>query len=116
MPYRGEREIDANGLMSSYYLRPGGTDLRNAIVDAMVRELGAERLPDELDGYHRVVRIEGKLVKAAAVHGGGFISIGMEYGSVDSALMTALADQLDRLAATGQFDAHFHLDPTPGAP
>jgi hypothetical protein len=81
-----------------------------------VRELGAERMPDELNGYHQVVRIDGKLVKAAVVDGGGFISIGMDYGSVDSALMKTLADQLDRLVATGKYDALFHLDPKPNEP
>lgn len=116
LPYRGDRETDAKGVISSYYLRPGATELRNAIVDAMVRELGAERMPDELNGYHQVVRIDGKLVKAAVVDGGGFISIGMDYGSVDSALMKTLADQLDRLVATGKYDALFHLDPKPNEP
>lgn len=115
IPYKGDREIDAQGAMSSYYLRPGGTELRDAMVDAMVRELGAERLPDELNGYHRVVRLDGRVLKAANVDGGGFVSIGMDYGSVDSDFMKSLADRLDRLVATGKFDALFHLDPKPVA-
>ncbi|MEP7384392.1 MAG: hypothetical protein ABI910_22130 [Gemmatimonadota bacterium] len=110
IPYRGDREIDRNGVMSSYYLRPGGTALRDAMIDAMVRELGAERMPDELNGYHKVVRYEGKLVKGAVVESGGFISIGMEFGSEDSALMQRLADRLDVLLATGRFDEFFHVD------
>ncbi len=110
LPYLGDREIDSKGEMSSYYLKPGGTALRDAMVDAMVNELGATREPDELDGYHKVVRYEGKLVKSAVVGSGGFISIGMDYGSVDSPLMKRLADRLDALLATGRFDAYFHLD------
>ncbi len=111
IPYRGDREIDRNGVMSSYYLKPGGTALRDAMIEAMVRELGAERLPDELNGYHQVVRYEGKLVKGAVLESGGFISIGMDYGSEDSALLQRLADRLDALLATGRFDQFFHLDP-----
>lgn len=116
IPYVGIREIDAKGVMSSYYLKPGGTELRNAIVDAMVQELGAERLPDELNGYHRVVRLDGRLLKAANVDGGGFVSIGMDFGTVDSDFMKQLADRLDRLVATGKFDALFHVDPKPVTP
>lgn len=115
LPYRGDREIDANGSMSSYYLKPGGTALRNAIVEAMVHELGAERLPDELDGYHQVVRYEGRVVKSAVVGSAGFVSIGMDFGTVDSALMQRLADRLDALLATGRFDTLFRADTPPEA-
>lgn len=110
LPYRGDREIDSKGEMSSYYLKPGGTALRDAMVDAMVHELGAVREPDDLGGYHKVVRYEGKLIKTAYVDGGGFVSIGMDYGSVDSPLMQRLADRLDALLATGRYDAYFHGD------
>ena len=110
LPYVGDREIDSGGVMASYYLKPGGTALRDAMVEAMVRELGATREPDELDGYHKVVRYEGKLIKSAVVESGGFVSIGMDFGSEDSALMVRLADRLDALLATGRFDEFFHLD------
>lgn len=110
LPYRGDREIDSKGEMSSYYLKPGGTALRDAMVDAMVNELGATREPDELNGYHKVVRFEGQLIKAAYVEGGGFVSIGMDYGTVDSALMKRLADRLDALIATGRYDEYFHIE------
>lgn len=110
LPYRGEREIDRDGKVTAYYLRPGGTELRNAMVDVMVRELGGERMPDELNGYHRVVKFDGKLVKAAFVDGGGFVSISMDFGTVDSDLITRLADQLDVIIATGRYDALFHVD------
>lgn len=116
LPYRGDREIDSKGEMSSYYLKPGGTALRDAMVDAMVNELGATREPDELDGYHKVVRYEGKLIKAAYVEGGGFVSIGMDYGTVDSPLMKRLADRLDALIATGRYDEYFHIDAKEASP
>ncbi len=116
LPYRGDREIDSKGEMSSYYLKPGGTALRDAMVEAMVNELGATREPDELDGYHKVVRYEGKLIKAAYVEGGGFVSIGMDYGTVDSPLMKRLADKLDALIATGRYDEYFHDDEKEAVP
>lgn len=110
LPYRGEREVDRDGKVTAYYLKPGGTELRNALVDAMVRDLGGARMPDELNGYHRVVKFGDKLVKAAYVSGGGFVSISMDFGSVDPELITRIADQLDAIIATGKYDALFHLD------
>lgn len=110
LPYRGEREVDHAGKVTAYYLRPGGTALRNAMVEVMVSELGGERMPDELNGYHRVVKFDGKLVKAAFVDGGGFVSISMDFGTVDSELIARLADRLDTIIATGKYDSLFHVD------
>lgn len=110
LPYRGEREVARDGKVTAYYLKPGGTALRDALVDVMVRDLGGERMPDELDGYHRVVKFGDKLVKAAYVSGGGFVSISMDFGTTDSELIARIADQLDAIIATGKYDALFHID------
>lgn len=116
LPYRGDRERDREGRVTAYYLRPGGTALRDAMMELLVQRLGATREPDELDGYQRVVRIGEARVKGAVVSSGGFVSIGMDYGTVDHALMARVADALDAEIATGKFDAHFHLDSFPRTP
>jgi len=116
LPYRGQREIDREGRVSSYYLKPGGTPLRNAMIEALVRELGGTRLPDELDGYHQVVQFPEGRVKGAVVSSGGFVSIGMDFGSVDSSLMARVADTLDRILASGRYDSLFTTDPRSSSP
>lgn len=116
LPYRGDRERDREGRVTAYYLRPGGTALRDAMIDLLAQRLSGTRQPDELDGYHRVVRIGDALVKGAVVSSGGFVSIGMDFGSVDFALMARVADTLDAELATGRYDALFHLDPPPRTP
>lgn len=116
LPYRGDRERDREGRVTGYYLRPGGTALRDAMMEVLVQRLGATREPDELDGYQRVVRIGEARVKGAVVSSGGFVSVGMDYGSVDHALMARVADALDAAIATGKYDSLFHLDPPPGTP
>jgi len=116
LPYRGDRERDREGRVSGYYLRPGGTALRDAMMELLVQRLGGIRAPDELDGYQRVVRIGDALVKGAVVSSGGFVSIGMDFGTVDHSLMARVADLLDAEIATGKYDPLFQLDPPPRTP
>jgi len=116
LPYRGELEIGADRRFAMYTLRPAGSELRQALVDAMVRDLGGERLPDELDGYYQVVRLDGRVLKSAVVSTGGFISVTLDDASSDPAYMKELAARLDRVVASGAYDALFHLDPPTKAP
>lgn len=107
LPYRGELSVGGPKDYNSYTVRPGTEALKHGMADLLVSELGGERLPDELDGYHHVVRIDGQLVKVALVESGGFVSVGMDYGSGDSALMARVAAKLDAAIATGKYDAMF---------
>ncbi|MDX2059848.1 MAG: hypothetical protein SFV24_18710, partial [Gemmatimonadales bacterium] len=111
LPYRGELTVGKPGDYAAYTLRPGGKALRQAMMDVLVTELGAERMPDELDGYQLVVRLDGKLIKAAVIETGSYLSIGMDYGSTDPALMTRVAAALDAAVATGRYDSLFVPDP-----
>ncbi|MEZ4587523.1 MAG: hypothetical protein R2909_14090 [Gemmatimonadales bacterium] len=113
LPYRGRLEIARAGDYASYTLRPAGQALRAAIVDALVSTLGGTRLPDELDGYAQVVSIEGKKVKASIVSSGDFLSVSMDYGSTDLALMRRVAAALDSVVATGRLDPLFRSDRDP---
>ncbi len=111
LPYRGELTIGKPGEYASYTLRPGGKALRQAMIDVLVADLGAERMPDELDGFNLVVKLEGKLIKASLVTSGDdFLSIGMDYGSTDPDLLRKVATALDAAIATGKYDALFQAD------
>ena len=82
------------------------TELRHtALVEAMVAELGAERLPDELNGYKKMLRLEGMALDATVIEDGPYVSISTNHG--DPAAMARIADRLDALLATGRFDSLF---------
>lgn len=110
IPHRGARVKDAGGALIIYILRPGGRALRQAIVDTMVAELGAERLADELDGYHYVLRLDDKLVKVATGGTGGGVSFALDYGARDPAVLEKVARHLDAAIAGGAYDALFRDD------
>lgn len=105
LPYRVERSAGKPGEWQGLTLRPGGEALRAALVEAMVAELGAERLPDELDGYKKVLRLEGMELDATVIADGPYVSISTYHG--DPAAMARIADRLDTLLATGRFDSLF---------
>jgi len=105
LPYRVERSPGKPGEWQGVSLRPGGEALRQAIVEAMVTELGAERLPDELDGFKKMLRLEGMELDATVIEQGSYVSISTYHG--DPAAMARVADRLDALLATGRFDAFF---------
>lgn len=105
LPYRMERSAGKPGEWQGLALRPGGEALRAALVDALVSDLGAEPLPDELDGYKKMVRLEGMELNATVIEDGPYVSISSYHG--DPAAMARIADRLDALLATGRFDSLF---------
>ncbi len=105
LPYRMERSAGKPGEWQGLALRPGGEALRAALVDALVSDLGAELLPDELDGYKKMVRLEGMELNATVIEDGPYVSISTYHG--DPAAMARIADRLDALLATGRFDSLF---------
>jgi hypothetical protein len=112
LPHRGTLTLGAKGQYQLYWLEPGGEPLRDAIVDAMVSALGGERLPDELDGYRRRVRLGGRVFVVTAGSSPGYVAVSMDQGGGDPDAMRLLAGRLDALVATGKFDAMF-VDPGP---
>jgi hypothetical protein len=107
LPYRGTFVPGRVGAVTQYSLSPGGQALRLAMVDVLIAKLGAQRQPDELDGYYIVLTIDGKTIKATV---GGGVSFSMLQGEGDPALMTRLASTLDAALATGKYDALFVPD------
>ena len=110
LPYRGTFVPGRVGAVTQYSVSPGGQALRSALVDVLIAQLGAQRQPDELDGFYVVLKIDGKTVKATVA---GAVSFSMLQGEGDPALMTRLASTLDAALATGKYDALFVADKEP---
>lgn len=106
LPYRGEVELGKPGDYQSYRLSPGGEPLRDALVDVLVADLGAERLPDPYE-FARQVRLTGKTVNISVLGTPSYVSVSLQGVDGDPELMTRIAASLDAVLATGRYDALF---------
>lgn len=111
LPHRGTLTSGRPGDYLSYALRPAGAALREAVVGLLVSGLGAERMPDEVDGYYRVVRLEGKILRITTSGPDRYVAIGMDSGASDPELMARVAAFLDAEMARGTYDSLFVADP-----
>jgi hypothetical protein len=107
MPHAGEFTPNKPGQYQSYTIRPGREALRAAVMTILLAEPGAERLPDELNGYHHRVRIEGRLLSVTIVDSEPYVYVAMESGKEEPAFMTRLAARLDSAFASGKYDDAF---------
>ena len=105
LPYAGERSLGKPGEWQGYALKPGGEPLRQALVGILVEQLGAERLPDRLDGYELQVRLDGMELGLSVIESPGYVSLSTYHG--DPAAMARIADRLDAILAGGQYDSLF---------
>jgi hypothetical protein len=107
MPYRGEVTLGSPGDFQSYTLRPGSEALREAIVEVLTKELGGERLPDELGGYQQRVRIDGRVLNVTVADSPSYVAVTMDPKKGDPELMKRVAAGLDAALATQRYDALF---------
>ncbi len=112
LPYKGKLSIEY-GNYHVYRLEPAGPPLRAAIVEWLVTELGAERLPAEADAYKIAVKLEGHAVDVAASTEFHYISISVPQTTTapstaeEGALIDSIGKRLDAALATRRFDALF---------
>jgi hypothetical protein len=111
LPYHGDLDPGKPGEYQSYTLRPGAEPLREAMLKVLVEKLGAQRMPDTLDGAMRHVVIEGHELQLQVVETAGYVTVAT-YKS-DPEFMSRLARQLDAEFATGKYDAAFAVPPEP---
>jgi hypothetical protein len=109
LPHAGEFTPAKPGQYHSDTIRPGREALRTAVVNILLGETGAERLPDELNGYHQRVRIDGRLLSITIVDSEPDVYVAMESGKEEPELMTRIASRLDAAFATGKYDAAFEI-------
>jgi hypothetical protein len=108
LPYKGRLDLGSRPTDFQYYtLRPAGHPLRDAITEFLVTEMGGERLPDELGGYHQVVQLDGRPLKLSVVENPGWVTVALEPKDRDDALMRKVANRLDEAVGSGRFDALF---------
>jgi hypothetical protein len=107
LPYKGEYAAAKPGQYQTYTIRPGKEPLRAAIVGILMEEPGAERLPDELSGYHQRVRIDGRILSVTIVDSASYVYVSMESGKEEPEFMTRIARLLDNALATGTYDSAF---------
>ena len=107
LPHVGEFTPNKPGQYQSYTIRPGREALRAAVVNILLAEPGAERLPDELNGYHQRVRIDGRVLSVTIVDSEPYVYVAMESGKEEPAFMTRIASRLDAAFATGKHDEAF---------
>lgn len=109
LPYHGELTLNPDGEYQNYTIRPCGEPMRQALVEFLVKELGAERMPgDPNNNFYVVLKIEGKPFKLAVVDSDvTWVSIDMDKGDGDPKLMARVAERLDAALATGKYDRLF---------
>jgi hypothetical protein len=107
LPYVGEFTAAKAGQYQTYTIRPGREPLRAAIVSILLAEPGAERIDDELNGYHQRVRIDGRILSITVVDSEPYVYVSMESGKEEPAFMTRIAQRLDAAFATGKYDNAF---------
>src|SRR6266540_3729197 len=106
-PYRGEVTLGKPGEFQSYTLRPGSEALRAAMVEVLTKELGGERLPDELGGFQERVRIDGRIFNVTVGSSPSYVAVSMDGPNGDPTLMKRAATSLDAALATHRYDTLF---------
>lgn len=107
LPHTGEFTPNKPGQYQSYTIRPGREALRTAVMNILLAEPGAERLPDELNGYHQRLRIDGRLLSVTIVDSEPYVYVAMESGKEEPDFMARIAARLDAAFATGKYDDAF---------
>jgi hypothetical protein len=105
IPYHGEMSI--SDTYRAYRLEPATEGLRTALIDFLVTDMKAERVPVDSGAYVHPVKIDGRTVEVAYGSGPSYLSISMESGVTDLTLLEAIGRRIDAALATGKYDALF---------
>jgi hypothetical protein len=111
LPYSGELTLGKSGDYQSYTLQPGGERLRAAVMEALVSNLGGERLADESNGFRQRVRLDGRILDVAVIDTGAYVAVSMDAGAGDPDFMRVVGGKLDEVFATGRYDSAFEAHP-----
>jgi hypothetical protein len=105
LPYRGRLSFD-DATYREYRVYLARESLRPAMIDWLVAEFKAERVPTEEGRYSEQVSIEGKTVYLSWSKEDEHVGVWMDRGS-DMSLIQSIAAKFDAVLATGRFDEHF---------
>ncbi len=80
--------------------------MRQAVINFLVAQLNAERLPASPDAYRHELSIDGQKVYVACSTEFHYVLVEMDY-TVDSSLVVKIAERFNAELATGKHDALF---------
>jgi len=105
IPYQG-RVYESAGYRS-YKLEPASEGLRTALIDFLVVEMKAKRVPVDSGAYEYPITIDGQTVDIGYSSSPGYVSATLKSDSTDIELLRTIARRFDAALATGKYDALF---------
>ncbi len=103
--YRGSLTLDYSGYRE-YRIGPARAGLRAALIDFLVAEFQAERLPAEEGAYSHGVRIGTDTVHLSYREDDHHVGIWMDRGT-DTRMVATIGDRFDAALRTGRYDHLF---------
>jgi hypothetical protein len=103
--WRGTLTDDYTGYRE-YRVAPATAALRPALIDFLVSEFQAERVPAEPDAFSHEVLIKGATVHISYAERERHVGVWMDRGT-DSQLVATIAERFDAALATGRYDHLF---------
>jgi hypothetical protein len=105
LPYHGEMSTES-GYGHSYRLEKGSDSLRAALIDFLVTDFKAQRLPADSGAYEYPVRIGDQVLHVGHGPGISCVIVSMKEPG-DSTLVPAIAKAFNAALATGTYDSMF---------
>jgi len=102
LPWRGALTLDRTGYRE-YRVAPARAGLRPALIDFLVAEFQAERLPAEESDFSQRVRIGSDTVSVSFREEDAHVGVWMDRGT-DSRLVVTIAERFDAALATRRYD------------
>lgn len=104
LPHRGALSESKPGDYQSYVIAPGSAALQAAVVDILLKELGATRIDDEYATVNTPrVDLGGMPISVQYVEGGSLVSVHSYKSQPET--MARIAAHVDRILASGRLDA-----------
>jgi hypothetical protein len=91
----------------SYNLKPATEGLRAVLIDFLVADMKAERLPVDSGAYEYPIMIDGQAVGIAYSSSPGYVAATLKNDSTDIELLRTIARRFDAVLVTGKYDALF---------
>lgn len=105
LPYRGSLSWDEPSYRE-YRVYLAKESLREAMIQWLIAEFKAERVPTEEGRYSQQVRIDGKPVYLSWSEDDEHVGVWMDRGE-DNSLVPMIAERFDQALATGRYDGDF---------
>lgn len=102
MPYQGTLQEEPG--YREYRIAPVSAALRDTLIEVLVKELGASRVPTPPDAYAKALLLDGQTLHLG--YGDGHVGIWVDR-ETNTEIVVKVARVLDAALATRRFDQHF---------